>query len=74
MRPVVISDPYPRSLELIFTKKKYQQLIKKFKIIYAPEKNKKKFYEKNIGLASYIIGQPDLDKRILTGTSDTSLF
>ena len=66
MRPVVISDPYPRSLELIFTKKKYQQLIKKFKIIHAPEKNKKKFYEKNISLASYIIGQPDLDKRILT--------
>ena len=65
MKPVIISDPYPRSLSLIFTKQKLQMLKRSFVIITPPEKNKRDFYEKNISKATFIIGQPDLDKELL---------
>ena len=65
MKPVIISDPYPRSLSLIFTKQKLQMLKRSFVIITPPEKNKRSFYEKNISKATFIIGQPDLDKELL---------
>ena len=65
MKPIIISDPYPRSLSLIFTKKKLQILKDSFSIITAPNKNKRKFYEKNISTATFIMGQPDLDKELL---------
>ena len=45
IKPVVISDPYPRTLDLIFTKTKLKELKTKYKIIVAPKKNKKNFYE-----------------------------
>ena len=63
---IVISDPYPRTLDLIFTKKKLKELKSKYKMIIAPKTNKKKFYEKNINKASFIMGQPNLDKNILS--------
>ena len=65
-KSIVISDPYPRTLDLIFTKKKLKELKSKYKIINAPQKNKKKFYEENIQNASFIIGQPNLDKKLLS--------
>ena len=65
-KPIVISDPYPRTLDLIFTKKKLKELKSKYKIINAPQKNKKKFYEKNIQNALFIMGQPNLDKKLLS--------
>ena len=65
MKPVIISDPYPRSLSLIFTKQKLQILKRSFEIITAPEKNKRDFYEKNISKATFIMGQPDLDNKLL---------
>ena len=63
---IVISDPFPRTLDLIFTKKKLKELKTKYKLIVAPSKNKKKFYESNIHKASFIMGQPDLDKKLLS--------
>ena len=42
IKPIVISDPYPRTLDLIFTKTKLKELKNKYKIIVAPKKNKKK--------------------------------
>ena len=65
-KSIVISDPYPRTLDLIFTKKKLKELKSKYKIINAPQKNKKKFYEENIQNASFIMGQPNLDKKLLS--------
>ena len=65
-KPIVISDPYPRTLDLIFTKKKLKELKSKYKIINAPQKNKKKFYEENIQNALFIMGQPNLDKKLLS--------
>ena len=64
-KSIVISDPFPRTLKLIFSKEKLKQLKTKYQIINVPNKNKKKFYEKNIHRATFIMGQPDLDKKIL---------
>ena len=58
---IVISDPFPRTLDLIFSKKKLRELKSKYKLITAPKLNKKDFYEKNIHKATFIIGQPELD-------------
>ena len=63
---IVISDPFPRTLDLIFTKNKLRELKSKYKVLTAPKNNKKKFYEKNISSATFIMGQPDLDKTILS--------
>ena len=63
---IVISDPYPRTLDLIFTKKKLKELKSKYKMIIAPKDNKKKFYEDNIHKATFIMGQPNLDKKLLS--------
>ena len=41
---IVISDPFPRRLDLIFSKKKLKELKSKYKIISAPKLNKKDFY------------------------------
>ena len=63
---IVITDPYPRTLDLIFTKKKLKEMKSKYKTITAPKINKKKFYEDNIHKATFIMGQPNLDKKLLS--------
>jgi len=63
---IVISDPYPRTLDLIFTKKKLKELKSRYKVITAPKANKAEFYKKNIYKATFIMGQPSLDKNILS--------
>ena len=63
---IVISDPYPRTLDLIFTKKKLNELKSRYKVITAPKINKTEFYKKNIYKATFIMGQPSLDKNILS--------
>jgi phosphoglycerate dehydrogenase-like enzyme len=65
-KPIVITDPYPRTLKLIFTKKKLKELKSKYKTITAPKTNKKQFYENNIHKATFVMGQPNLDKNILS--------
>ena len=62
---IVISDPFPRTLDLIFTKKKLRELKTKYKVLTVPKNNSYKFYEKNIHNASFIMGQPNLDKKLL---------
>ena len=63
---IVLSDPFPRTLELIFNKKKIKELKSKYNVLTVPLKNQKKFYEKNIHKATFIMGQPNLDKKILS--------
>lgn len=65
IKPIVISDPYPRTLDLIFTKKKFKELKSNYTILSSPKVNKKKFYENNIHKATFILGQPDLDRALL---------
>ena len=62
---IVISDPFPRTLDLIFTKKKLRELKTKYKVLTVPKNNSYKFYEKNIHKATFIMGQPNLDKKLL---------
>ena len=61
----IIVDPFPRQMDLIFSKDKLVYLKKNFKLIDAPIKNKKNFYQNNISKADFIIGQPDLPNSIL---------
>ena len=63
---IVISDPFPRTLDLIFTKKKLRELKSRYKILTVSKNNPKKFYENNIHKATFIMGQPDLDKKLLS--------
>ena len=65
-KPIVISDPFPRTLNLIFTKKKLKELNTKYKVLIAPTKNKKKFYEDHIEKVTFIMGQPHLDRNLLS--------
>ena len=64
---VILIDPYPRSLNLIFSNTNLNLLKKKFQLISAPKNIKQKniFYKKNIANATFIIGQPDLPESIL---------
>ena len=67
-KPIIICDPYPRTLDLIFSKEKLSKLKKNFKLIVVPTYNKKAkitFYKKNISLATFIIGQRNLPKSLL---------
>ena len=65
---IVIVDPYPRSLDLIFSISDLKILKKKFLLIDAPSQKIKKinFYKKNIVNTIFIIGQPDLPKSLLS--------
>ena len=62
---IVISDPFPRTLDLIFTKKKLRELKTKYRVLTVSKNNPYKFYEKNIHNATFIMGQPNLDKKLL---------
>ena len=64
-KSIVILDPFPRTLDLMFSKKKIKILKSKYQTITAPKKNKKNFYKKNIHRATFIMGQPDLNKKHL---------
>ena len=63
---IVILDPFPRTLDLIFSKKKLKELKSKYELIIAPKFNKRNFYETNIHKATFVMGQPDLDKNLLS--------
>ena len=64
---IAILDPFPRTLKLIFSKDKFKKLKSNYKLIYAPKKNKKNFYDKNIQNASFIF-QQDMFMMELKGT------
>ena len=65
-KQIIITDPHPRTLELIFRNKTLRKLKKKYLLIKVPKKNKKSFYEQNIHRATFIIGQPNLPTSLLT--------
>ena len=61
MKPIILVDPFPRTMELIFSKDKLNYLNSKFKLIKRVKLLEKDFYEKNIENAKFIIGQPTLE-------------
>ena len=76
-KPIIICDPYPRTLNLIFSKENLEKLNTKFKLINVPSDNKKikeNFYNKNISLASFIIGQPNLPTSLLKKAIIKAIF
>ena len=65
-KPIVLIDPYPRTMDILFSKKNFDYLDKNFTLIKVPKKNKKFFYNKYLPLAKYIIGQPDLPTELIS--------
>ena len=64
-RPVVISVPEPRTLELIFTTDDEARLSRDYIIVEGLGPSVAKALEENIAEASFIIGQPPLPKELL---------
>ncbi len=61
-RPLIISIPEPRSLELIFTREDEARLRRDFRIVEGSES----ILEGNIAEAAFIIGQPTLPIHVLS--------
>jgi phosphoglycerate dehydrogenase-like enzyme len=64
-RPIVISVPEPRSLELIFTLEDEAKLRRDYQVFEGLGLTASKAVEEHIAEASFIIGQPDLPRQIL---------
>ena len=64
-KPIIITDPYPRTMDILFSKDNLKFLNKNFTLIKAPKVNKKKFYKENLSEVSYIFGQPDLPTELI---------
>lgn len=64
-RPIVVSVPEPRSLELIFTPDDEAKLRRDYQIIEGQGPTVSKVVAEHIGEASFIIGQPELPRQIL---------
>ena len=55
-KQIILIDPYPRTMDLLFSKTNLKYLKKNFKLISAPNKDKNNFYKKNLPNADYIFG------------------
>jgi phosphoglycerate dehydrogenase-like enzyme len=64
-RPIVISVPEPRSLELIFTPDDEAELRRGYQVFEGQGPTISKVVEEQIAEASFIIGQPELPRQIL---------
>ena len=64
-RPIVISVPEPRSLELIFTPDDEAKLRRDYQIFEGQGPTVSKVIEEHIAEANFIVGQPELSRRIL---------
>jgi hypothetical protein len=71
-KPIIITDPYPRTMDILFSKENLKYLKKNFTLIKAPKVNKKKFYKENLSKVSYIFGQPDLPTELIKKNNQNS--
>ncbi|MDC2979806.1 hypothetical protein OAY11_03255, partial [Pelagibacteraceae bacterium] len=60
MKPTILVDPFPRTMELIFSKDKLNYLKSNYKLIKRKKVSEENFYNRNISNAKFIIGQPTL--------------
>ena len=65
MKPIILVDPFPRTMELIFSKDKLKYLKSNYTLIERGKILEEDFYNKNITNAKFIIGQPTLKLSIL---------
>tara|TARA_B110000438_G_C15741604_1_gene618716 strand:- start:81 stop:1109 length:1029 start_codon:yes stop_codon:yes gene_type:complete len=74
-KPIILVDPFPRTMDILFSKENLKYLNNNFKLLNAPKKNKINFYKKNLPNALYIFGQPDLPTELLkTQTTLKAIF
>jgi len=64
-KPIILVDPFPRTMDILFSKENLKFLKNNFTLLKAPKNNKKNFYKKNLLNAQYIFGQPDLPTKLL---------
>ncbi|ASY71241.1 hydroxyacid dehydrogenase [Sinorhizobium fredii] len=64
-RPLVISAPAPRTLELIFSRQAQDELNRRYRIVEADPENIAGLDDATLAEVRYIIGQPPLDERTL---------
>ncbi len=60
MMPTILVDPFPRTMELIFSKNRLNYLQKNYKLIERNKHSEENFYNRYISDAKFIIGQPTL--------------
>lgn len=68
-RPVVLSCPLPRTLELIFTPERLAELRSRYQIIETTDEALSSLPDETLGAARYIIGQPPLSGETLARLS-----
>jgi phosphoglycerate dehydrogenase-like enzyme len=74
-KPTILLDPYPRTMDILFSELNLKSLKNNFNLLSAPKNNKKNFYIKNLPHAHYIIGQPNLPTELLkTQTKLKAIF
>ena len=60
MKPTILVDPFPRTMELIFSKNNLDYLNFNYTLIERVKVSEEDFYDRNIANAKFIIGQPTL--------------
>lgn len=68
-RPLILSCPLPRSLELIFTPARLEDLRSRYKIVETTDEALAALPDDVLAQARYIIGQPPLDAALLARLS-----
>jgi phosphoglycerate dehydrogenase-like enzyme len=64
-KPLVISAPYPRTLDLIFTPEASERLRARYEIVEVSPEELAALPEEQIAAARYIIGQPEISRETL---------
>ena len=64
-RPLVISCPEPRSLELIFTPSQHEVLFAKYQVLECKDGDVPKMPDKTLAEARYVLGQPPISAETL---------
>jgi len=65
MKPVILSSPAPRSLELIFTPEKLAILHSQYEVVETTDEALAKLPDEQLEAARYIIGQPPISENTL---------
>ena len=66
MKPVVLSAPWPRTLDLIFSAEHRDLLHARYEVIETDEKSLPSLASETLASARYILGQPHLSEETLT--------
>lgn len=67
--PLVVSAPEPRSLDLIFTPERRQELFSRYRIIEVPAGEIAKLPDEVLAQARYVLGQPPISEETLAKMS-----